>query len=65
MVIFEQDVSAVGCEELLGWHEEAEVLVEGDFVAGEGIDEGADELVEAPEEPGYCFWVFGLVDCVI
>ena len=65
MVVFKQDVSAVGFEELLGRHEEAEVLVEGDFIAGEGVNKGADELEEAPEEPGYCFWFFGLVDCVI
>lgn len=59
MVVFEQDVSAVGFEELFGGHVQAEIFVKGDFFAGEGVDEGADELEEGPEQPGYCFFPGG------
>lgn len=52
MVILELDIAAVGFEELLGRHEQAEVFVEGEFLAGKRVDKWADQFEETPEEPG-------------
>lgn len=55
MVVHEVDIAAVGFEELFRRDEETEILIEGEFFAGEGVDEGTDEFEEGVEEPGDCF----------
>ena len=54
MIIIENQISAVRFEELLRGNVEAEILVEDEFFARQGVDEGRDDFEEAPYIPGDC-----------
>ena len=52
MVVFEAEDAAVRDEELLRRDVEVCFFVEFELRARDGVDEGRDDLVEGPEEPG-------------